>query len=192
MEKYILASSSPRRKQILTDMGILFNIQLPDYDEDIINKTFSYELIKNTAQKKGESVIKKVNSGSIVISADTVVVNDNKILGKPKDFDEACAMLKQLSGKTHKVVTAVCIIDSRTNKQYTQAETSEVTFNKISENEIKRYITEYKPFDKAGSYGIQELPENFIKNVQGEYDNIVGLPSKMLSKMLSDITSRKV
>ena len=98
-------------------------------------------------------------------------------------------MLTLLNGKTHKVVTAVCVIDTDTNKKIIKSETSEVTFNNLTTEEIKNYIYEFEPYDKAGSYGIQELPENFIKDIQGEYDNIVGLPTKLLINMIREITN---
>lgn len=190
MKKIILASTSPRRKDILSKMGINFDIISPDFDESLINKTFSYEKIEKIAENKCESVSNKIKESAIIISADTVVIYDNKVMGKPKDYNEAFEMLSILNGKTHKVVTAICIIDKESEKKLIKSETSEVSFNEITENDIKGYIENYKPFDKAGSYGIQELPENFIKNIKGEYDNIVGLPTKTLINMFKQINLR--
>lgn len=190
MKKIILASTSPRRKDILSNMGIEFDIVSPDFDESLINKTFSYEKIEKIAENKCESAINKINESGIVISADTVVIYDNKVMGKPKDYDEAFKMLSILNGNSHKVVTAICIIDKTNGKKLIDSETSEVSFNKISEDDIKNYIDNYKPFDKAGSYGIQELPKHFIKNIKGEYDNIVGLPTKTLINMFKEINLR--
>lgn len=188
MKNFILASTSPRRQELLENLGLIFAIAAPDFDENILNKSFSYELIENIAQKKGESVEKMVNNPAIIISADTVVVYNDIVLGKPKDFDNAFKMLKLLNGKTHKVVTAVCVIDNEKNKKIIKSETSEVTFNQISDDELKSYIYDFQPYDKAGSYGIQELPECFIKEIKGEYDNIVGLPTKTLINMITEIT----
>ena len=184
MKQIILASTSPRRQELLENLGILFRIVEPVYNENILNKAFDYKIVESVAENKGLSVIKQINFPAIVISADTVVINNNVILGKPKDFDDAFKMLSMLNGKTHKVVTSVCIIDNEIDKKIIKSETSEVTFNKISENDIKNYIYDFKPYDKAGSYGIQELPETFIKEIKGEYDNIVGLPTKLLINML--------
>ncbi len=188
MKKYILASTSPRRQFLLKQAGVEFTIISPDYDENILNKKFSYELIENIAENKGKSALEKINEPSIVISADTVVIYDDMVLGKPKNYDEAFKMLSLLNGKKHHVVTGVCVIDNENNKKIIKSNTSEVCFNKLTNEEIKDYIENYKPYDKAGSYGIQELPENFVKEIKGEFDNIVGLPTKMLIKMIEEIT----
>ena len=192
MKQVILASTSPRRQELLENLGILFKTVEPVYNENILNKAFDYKLVESVAENKGVSVIKQINFPAIVISADTVVINNNVILGKPKDFDDAFKMLSMLNEKTHKVVTSVCIIDNEIDKKIIKSETSEVTFNKIPENDIKNYIYDFKPYDKAGSYGIQELPESFIKEIKGEYDNIVGLPTKLLINMLSEINNVQI
>ena len=189
MKQIILASTSPRRQELLENLGLIFQIIEPNYNENILNKAFSYKLIESLAENKGLSVVDKIKVPAIIISADTVVVYNNVVLGKPKDFDDALKMLLMLNGKTHNVVTAVCMINNENNKKIIKSETSEVTFKKLSENEIKNYIYDFQPYDKAGSYGIQELPENFIKEIKGEYDNIVGLPTKLLINMLSEINN---
>ncbi len=186
MKKVILASTSPRRREILKNTGINFDIISPSYDENIQNKFFSYSLIENTAINKGLSAAKKAGRYSVIISADTVVVFDNIVLGKPRDYDDALRMLSMLSGKTHKVVTSVCFIDNETGKKIVKSETSEVTFNELTLDMIKDYIFAFKPYDKAGSYGIQELREDFVKEINGDYDNIVGLPSKLVTNMLKE------
>lgn len=188
MKQIILASTSPRRQDLLENLGIVFGVVSPDYDESLLNKAFSYELIESIAENKGLSVQSKINIPAVIISADTVVVYNNVVLGKPKDFDDAFKMLTMLNGKTHKVVTAVCVIDTEKNKKIIKSVTSEVSFNLLKEDEIKNYIYDFQPYDKAGSYGIQELPEGFIKEVSGEYDNIVGLPTRILINMLSEIS----
>lgn len=187
MKKYILASGSPRRKDLLRGMGIEFEVILPSDETEILHKSFNYELVERVAKEKGESVLKKAPENSIIISADTVVVCDNIILGKPRSFDDAFHILKLLNNNTHKVVTAVCIIDSDSGKELVRSETSSVTFDNISDEELKDYIYKFKPYDKAGSYGIQELKSSFIKNIEGEYENIVGLPIKLLKSMLNEI-----
>ena len=188
MKNFILASTSPRRQELLENLGLFFATAAPDYDENISNKSFNYELIEEIAKNKGESVAKNVSNPAIIISADTVVIYDDIVLGKPKDFDNAFKMLKLLNGKTHKVVTSVCLIDNEKNKTIVKSETSEVSFNQLSDEEIKNYIYDFQPYDKAGSYGIQELPEKFIREIKGEYDNIVGLPTKTLINMITEIT----
>ena len=189
MKQIILASTSPRRQEILENLGLVFQIIAPNYNEDILNKAFSYNLIESLAENKGLSVINKIKVPAIVISADTVVVYNNVVLGKPKDFDDALKMLLMLNCQTHKVVTSICMINNKNKKKIIKSETSEVTFNKLTENDIKNYIYDFQPYDKAGSYGIQELPNNFIKEIKGEYDNIVGLPTKLLINMLSEINN---
>lgn len=188
MKKYILASTSPRRQFLLKQAGINFKVISPDYDENILNKKFSYKLIENIAENKGKSALEKIKEPAIVISADTVVIYENIVLGKPKDFNEAFQMLSLLNGKKHHVVTGVCVINNETNEKIIKSDTSEVIFNQLTEEELKDYIENYKPYDKAGSYGIQELPSNFVKEIKGEFDNIVGLPTKMLIKMIEEIT----
>lgn len=189
MKHIILASTSPRRQELLENLGLFFSIVAPDYDENILNKSFSYELIETVCEKKGESIINKLKVPALVISADTVVVYNNIILGKPKDFDDAFKMLSNLNGKTHKVVTSVCVRDTETNKKIIKSETSEVTFNALKEEDIKNYIYDFEPYDKAGSYGIQELPQHFVKEIKGEYDNIVGLPTRTLINMITEISN---
>ena len=110
MKHIILASTSPRRQELLENLGILFATVSPQYEENILNKSFSYELIENIAMKKGESIINKLKEPALIISADTVVIHNDIVLGKPKNFDDALSMLSHLNGNTHKVVTAVCVI----------------------------------------------------------------------------------
>ena len=190
MKKYILGSSSPRRQYLLKELNINFEVIKPDFDEDILGKHFSYELIEDIAKNKALSIKEKINFDSTIISADTVVINNNIVLGKPIDFDDALKMLTDLNNKTHRVVTAVCLLDTKENKIITKSETSFVTFNNLSQKEIISYINDFKPFDKAGSYGIQELPENFINKVEGDFNNIVGLPTQLVIEMIHEIENK--
>ena len=180
MKKIILASASPRRKSILESMGLAFTIQPSDFEENLKSDEFSYSAIEYLAEQKALTI--ENPNCDIVISADTVVVLDNKILGKPKDREEAYSMLKKLEGKIHQVVTAICV----TNREKTIVDsiTSTVEFEHLSDEMILNYIDTYKPFDKAGSYGIQELPQGFIKNVEGSLENIIGLCPKALDAIL--------
>ena len=192
MRKYILASGSPRRRELLKKIGIEFSIEIPQEERSIINKAFKYEMVEANAKEKGISVLKRVKEPSIIISADTVVVYKEIILGKPKNFDDAIHTLKLLNGETHKVITSVCIIESETKESKVRSETSEVTFKKCSAEKLKEYIYKYKPYDKAGAYGIQELDETYIQEIRGDYDNIVGLPIELLKRMLKEITEEKI
>lgn len=189
-KRIILASSSPRRRAILEKMGFKFEIITSDYDEFLENDIFTYEKIENLAYNKAKAVFNTIDLTTeteypLIISADTVVVLDKKILGKPHDKDDAIKMLKELSGEKHFVVTSICVINTQTNEKNIVSETSFVEFEHLSNELIKFYVEKYKPLDKAGSYGIQELPEGFIKEVSGSFENIIGLCPIATNKALS-------
>lgn len=186
MGKIILGSSSPRRADILKKLKLDFVIIPSSYVEPHDQTDFSYDYVESLAYNKALCVAKETSEKALVIGADTIVVIDNNILGKPKDKDEAYKMLKMLSGKTHFVVTAVAVIDSETLKSKIESTTTYVTFENLTDEQINFYIENFKPFDKAGSYGIQELPDGYIKTVNGELDNVIGLPSKTLLKLMSE------
>lgn len=182
VEKIILASTSPRRSELLNKMGVEFEVIAPDFDENIDGKSFSYELIENIALNKARSVLLKIKTKTplLIIAADTVVVLDDEILTKPKDENDAFSILKKLSGKKHFVVTSVAMVDCASLKEKTFSETSFVTFVPLSDEQISKYIKDKKPFDKAGAYGIQELPDYFNVKIEGCFDNVVGLPTSVL------------
>lgn len=183
--KIILASSSPRRADILKKHNIEFKIIPSPYVEDHSTTDFSYAFIENLAYNKAKAVVPLVKEPSTIIAADTIVVLDGKILGKPDGYDGAFEMLKSLSGKTHHVVTAIVVMDSDTQNYKKQSTTSEVTFENLTDEQIKYYIDNFKPFDKAGSYGIQEMPKGYIKSYTGDLENIIGISSKTLLEMIS-------
>ena len=183
--KIILASSSPRRADILRKHNIGFEISPSPYVEDHSRTDFSYDFIENLAYNKAKAVVPLVNEQSLIVGADTIVVLDGKILGKPNGYDGAFEMLKNLSGKTHHVVTAIVVMDSDTQNYKKQSTTSEVTFENLTDEQIKYYIDNFKPFDKAGSYGIQEMPKGYIKSYTGDLENIIGISSKTLLEMIS-------
>lgn len=182
--KIILASSSPRRADILKKHNIEFEIIPSPYVEDHSRTDFSYDFIENLAYNKAKAVVPLANEPSLIIGADTIVVLDRKILGKPNGYDGAFKMLKNLSNKTHHVVTAIAVINSGTGDSKIKSTTSEVTFEKLTDEQIKFYIDNFKPFDKAGSYGIQEMPEGYIKSFTGDLENIIGISSKTLLEMI--------
>lgn len=183
--KIILASSSPRRADILKKHNIEFKIIPSPYVEDHSTTDFSYAFIENLAYNKAKAVVPLVKEPSTIIAADTIVVLDGKILGKPDGYDGAFEMLKSLSGKTHHVVSAIVVMDSDSQNYKKQSTTSEVTFENLTDEQIKYYIDNFKPFDKAGSYGIQEMPKGYIKSYTGDLENIIGISSKTLLEMLS-------
>lgn len=184
--KIILASSSPRRADILRKHNIGFEIIPSPYVEDHSRTDFSYDFIENLAYNKAKAVVPIVNEQSLIVGADTIVVLDGKILGKPNGYDGAFEMLKNLSGKTHHVVTAIAIINSTTGDYKIKSTTSEVAFENLTDEQIKYYIDNFKPFDKAGSYGIQEMPDGYIKSFTGDLENIIGISSKTLLEMIGE------
>lgn len=185
--KLILASNSPRRKQILIDMGLEFEVIPSNYDEKLLDDIFSYEKIEDLATQKCLDVVRRVKDGETVLAADTVVVLHNKILGKPHSKQEAFEMLKSLSGVTHSVVTSVCAINTKTNRAALLSTTSYVRFTEWTDEMIHCYIDEFNPLDKAGSYGIQELPKNYLDKFEGSFENIVGLAPESVRAVLNQI-----
>ena len=185
MGKIILGSSSPRRADILKKMNIDFEVLPSSYVEQHDKTDFSYDFVEKLAYNKALYVAKELHEKDkkhLVIGADTIVVVDDKILGKPLDYEN---MLKLMSGRTHFVVTAVAVVNSSNMEYKIGSETTYVTFENLSDEQIRYYIKEYKPYDKAGAYGIQELPEGYVANFDGDLDNVIGLPSNLLKKLLN-------
>ena len=182
--KIVLASSSPRRADIMTKSKVKFEIIPSPYIEDHTTTVFSYDFVENLAYNKAKAVIPILKEPATIIGADTVVVLEGEILGKPNGYQGAFDMLKKLSGKTHSVVTSIVVMNSKTGKFKKNSTTSYVTFENLTNEQIKNYIDKYKPFDKAGSYGIQEMPAGYIKSYTGDLENIIGLSSKALMELL--------
>ncbi len=187
MEQIILASNSPRRKKIMTDLGLDFDVIPSNYDEKLETDVFSYDLIEDLATQKALDVVRRVDKNKIIIGADTVVVLHNKILGKPHNKETAFKMLKSLSGATHSVVTSICGINTRTNRAALISTTSYVRFTEWSDEMIHYYIDTFNPLDKAGSYGIQELPDGYLDKYEGSFENIVGLDSESVMKIIEQL-----
>lgn len=184
--KLILASNSPRRKDILKNEGYDFEIIPSNYDENILNLAYKKELVENCAYKKALDVLNNnnFNSDFVIISADTVVVLDNKILGKPKDKLEAHTMLLNLSNKTHFVQTSICLMNKKLILK--NSEITYVTFRKLSDIEIDNYINTKNPLDKAGSYGIQDENFDFATAINGNLDNVIGFPVTLFKELLKN------
>ena len=182
--KIILASGSPRRKRMFEDMKIDFSVMVSNYEEDITGKDFKVSLVEQTAYNKALEVSKRAEDDTLIVAADTVVVFNKKILGKPKDEQDAQQILKMLQGNTHIVVTSIAIIDKLEKKTLINSEKTKVTFDKLTDLEINNYIKTGEPLDKAGAYGIQGLGSVFIKKIDGCYNNVVGIPVYLLTKML--------
>lgn len=177
--RIILASGSPRRQQFLKELDIDFEIRLKDIEEIYPKHLKAEEITNFLAKLKASAFEADLEKNDILITSDTIVWLNNKALGKPKDYNDAFEMLTEMSGTTHKVITSVCL--KTTNKEIVFFEETLVTFTNLSSNEIKYYLDNYKPFDKAGSYGIQEwIGLVAIEKIEGSYANVVGLPTHRL------------
>lgn len=180
----ILASQSPRRHQMLQELGIDFEIKTKEVDEVYPEGLSPKEIPVYLAELKASVFESDVKNNELVITADTIVCIDNWILGKPKDREEAVEMLSALSGRSHQVISGVCLKSAK--KKVSFATTTEVHFKKLSKEEIDYYIDNYKPYDKAGAYGIQEwIGFIGIDGIEGSYFNVVGLPIQRLYEELS-------
>ena len=174
--KFILASSSPRRRELLLRLQTPFDIILPDVDESIIPPDGSPETDCTALAELKANDISQHYPNNLVIGSDTIVVLDDQIMGKPEDKAMAQNMLETLSGKTHHVYTGVCLKWADKNIHHLFAEITMVTFRELSEADINHYIESCPPYDKAGSYGIQDWSAVFVKEIKGCYDNVVGFP----------------
>ena len=177
LSKYniILGSSSPRRKELLTDLGVKFTIKAINKKEKYPISLKEKDIAKFLARQKASYFLNQLKNDDLLITADTIVTLDSIIFNKPKDKNDAFNMLSKLSNNTHKVITGVCI--KTQDRKLVFSSTTLVTFKKLSEQEINFYITNYKPFDKAGSYGIQDwIGKVGIITIKGSYTNVVGLP----------------
>ncbi|MDB5273633.1 MAG: hypothetical protein JWO58_2000 [Chitinophagaceae bacterium] len=174
-EKIILGSQSPRRKTLLEGLGITPEVRTNDMDETIPSDVLPHQAPEFLANKKSIAFMDRLQPDELLVTADTVVIIDNTVLNKPADGAEAFAMLKRLSGRMHEVVSGVCI--SNTEKKHSFSETTRVFFRPLSDEQISYYVHHYKPFDKAGAYGIQEwIGLVAIEKIEGDFYNVMGLP----------------
>jgi len=186
LTELILASASPRRQELLRQIGLPFRTVVSNVDEAaIVSKDYSTpaEFAKALAYAKAKDVAKQIAQG-IVIGADTIVVLNGKILGKPENSAAAREMLLDLQGKTHEVITGLALIKRPSDQSIVECATTHVKFGAVSEQEIDAYLSTGEPFDKAGAYGIQGRAAVFIEGIEGCYSNVVGLPLFLLSKLL--------
>jgi len=183
MRKIILASASPRRKEILKKTGLNFSICTSDYKEDINLSLKPRALAKFLSRKKAETVAHKYKN-AIIIAADTFIVFKNRLLGKPHTDKEAETMLNMLNGKAHSVITGFTIMDTSSKKILSRSVETKVYFKKLSRKEINAYVRSKEPLDKAGAYAIQGLGSVFIERIDGDFLNVVGLPLLALTESL--------
>ena len=187
--KIILASASPRRRSLLESVGINVEVCPPELEEIIKEGESPQEFTQRVAREKAEKVLLKLDfkEDFWIISADTTVVCQGKVLNKPIDATEAKAMLSLISGKTHKVVTSFCVIGSKNKNERVETVESFVSFREMSDKEIDWYISTEEPLDKAGAYGAQGFGTIFIHSIDGSYTNVVGLPLSQLIKVLLEM-----
>ena len=185
--KVILASNSPRRKELLSGLGIDYEVRtLPDVDESYPESLQGADIPLYISKEKADAYRALLQPGELMITADTIVWLDGRVLGKPKDREDALCMLRDMSGRTHEVFTGVCI--TTTDWQRSFAAQTEVRFAQLTEEEITYYVDRYQPMDKAGSYGVQEwIGFIGVENISGSYFNIMGLPVQRLYRELKAI-----
>lgn len=185
--KIILASNSPRRKELLEKLGLEFQVKtLPGIDESYPKDIDPEQIPMFIARKKASAYKLLMADDELLITADTIVYSQGTVFGKPKDRDDAVAMLKKLSSNTHQVMTGVCILTKESIKSFVSV--TNVTFDTLSDEEINYYVTTYRPYDKAGAYGIQEwIGLVGVKSIEGSYFNVMGLPIQKLYNELKKI-----
>ena len=182
--KVILASNSPRRKELLAGLGVDYEMRtLPDVDESYPETLQGADIPLYIAKEKADAYVAMMQSGELMITADTIVWLDGKVLGKPRDREDALQMLRTMSGRTHEVFTGVCITTTDWQRSFTAQ--TEVRFATLSEEEIAYYVDNFQPMDKAGAYGVQEwIGFIGVENISGSYYNIMGLPVQKLYREL--------
>lgn len=183
-DKVILASGSPRRRELMAGLGVNYEVRiLPDVDESYPDTLQGEEIPLYIAKEKADAYIPMMQPDELIITADTIVWLDGKVLGKPRDREDALQMLRTMSGRTHKVFTGVCITTTDWQRSFTAQ--TEVRFATLSEDEIIYYVDNFKPMDKAGAYGVQEwIGFIGVENISGSYYNIMGLPVQKLYREL--------
>jgi len=183
--RLILASRSPRRQQLMKELGLSFDILEKDFDESYPDHLKGKDIALYLSERKAGSLSSEIRSGEIIITADTIVWCDNQLLGKPDGRDEAVKMIRQLSSNTHEVITGVSLLSRKQTSSF--AEVTLVTFDALTDEEIEYYVDKYKPYDKAGAYGIQEwIGLAACSRIEGSYFNVVGLPVQRLYRKLSE------
>ncbi len=182
--KIILASASPRRRELIKNLGIEYEVKTADCEEETIFGEHPKDTVIRLSRTKALWVAEREERPAIVIGADTVVAIDDKILGKPASRDEAAKMLRELSGRTHRVYTGMTVTDG--NKTVSEYVMTDVKFYELSDKQIESYVNTGEPMDKAGAYGIQEYGSLLVESISGDYFNVVGLPVSRLRRVLNE------
>jgi septum formation protein len=181
----ILASASPRRKALMDLIGLEFTVDTGSYEETMDIDLPPSKLAKFLSLKKAEAVMSR-HKNAVIVAADTFIVFHGELMGKPRDAEEARKMLRKLSGKTHSVITGYTIIDTEHRKELSRAVETKVTFRRITGKEIDAYVRSKEPLDKAGAYAIQGLGAVFVRRIEGDYFNVIGLPLNSLVESLKE------
>ncbi len=186
-DRIILASGSPRRRELLEQIGLEFAVVPSNAAEDVLPEETPEQLVQRLSLAKAQEVAMRADvTGRWYIGSDTIVLCNDLILGKPRDNDHARQMLQQLSGREHQVLSGIAIIDRQTGRQHVEAVATRVRFRDLTDEEIARYIATGEPADKAGAYAIQGLGVCFVAGIEGSYSNVVGLPLCRLTLALKD------
>jgi len=180
--KIILASNSPRRKELLSQIGVIFEAIPSRFEENMVRMSPA-EMVEHFAYMKAKDVAERVQENALIIGSDTIVYLD-RIMGKPENEEDAFNMLRELSGRYHLVISGICIINTATGESLRSHETTKVKMKNLSREEILAYINTHEPLDKAGAYAIQGMGSLFVERIEGDYFNVVGLPLFRLARML--------
>ena len=183
----VLASASPRRQELLRNAGITFEVQPANIPEDPLPGEAAKHYAERLAREKALAIASQ-RPQDVVLGADTVVVVDRQLLGKPSDAADAARMLRMLSGRNHEVITGVCLVVRGQSK--VASETTQVTLSELSDKDIADYVASGEPMDKAGAYAIQGIASRWIPGIEGDYSNVVGLPVALVFRMLREISSQ--
>lgn len=188
-KRIVLASASPRRRALLTELGVAYDVIVPAVDESGVTADTPRGLAEARALLKARAAAETMGDG-IAIGADTIVVCDGEVMGKPRDARDAVRLLEALSGRTHVVITGVGVCEAASSRQVVAAEETKVTFRRLERSEIQRYVATGEPMDKAGAYGIQGKGALLVEGIVGDYFNVVGLPLVLMASMLRQFDVR--
>jgi len=185
MKRIVLASASPRRKQLLEQLGLRFEVESSDYDEEMTSGSEPHEMARELSLGKARTAARK-HQNALIIAADTLVVLGDRILGKPHTNSEAREMLRALNGQVHSVITGFTILDAETGKVLSRSVETRVHMRKLTMREIDGYVRTKEPLDKAGGYAIQGRGAVLVERIEGDYSNVVGLPLSALAESLRE------